>query len=187
MLGHHDGDRRQLGDLVAPKPPARDPLVPAELVPATTAPLGVVIDDLVDLVFRQQLASRSPVAGLAARLALAAALGQLLGLRPGLRATLLTRLGRIGRRRRRTVARVRTRPLLKPPQPLLKPLVLRAQLIKTARELQDERHAALPPAVKDRLRLRPLHAPIVRRQPAPALLWSPNTERLRKCRSLRPF
>lgn len=96
MLSYHYRDRRQLCDLVAPEAPARNPLIGPELVLAAAAALGIVIDDLIDLILRRELAPRPLVAGLAARLALAAAPGQqLLGLRPGLRATLLARLGPI--------------------------------------------------------------------------------------------
>ena len=90
MLDVLDSDRGQLGDLMTPGAPPRDLLHLGELVPAARALARVVIDDLAHLILAQQLASRAPVTGLAASLALLPVLlEQLLGLRSGLRATLL--------------------------------------------------------------------------------------------------
>jgi hypothetical protein len=100
VLGHHDRDRRQLSDLVAPRTPRRDALLVCEHIPAATTALGVMIDDLIDLIFRGQAAPRPLVAGLSTRpAALAVGLRPLLRPGPRLRAPLRARLGRIlGRR-----------------------------------------------------------------------------------------
>ncbi len=102
MLAQDHRDRGQLGDLVARGAPRPNPLGLGELAPTATARDGIVIDDLIELVLRGQLAPRPATAGLAARLALnpiAVGLRPLLGLSPRLRAPLLAGLRRILRRR----------------------------------------------------------------------------------------
>jgi hypothetical protein len=93
MLGHHDSDRRQLRELVTSEATRRPAFVGHELAPTAAANIRIVIDDLIELVLRPELAARALMPRLPTRLALAAQ--QLLGLRPGLRPPLLTRLGRI--------------------------------------------------------------------------------------------
>ena len=96
MLGPDHADRRQLSDLVATEPPPRAPLPHAEPAAAPTARLRIVIDDLINLILGTQLATRTPMARLTARLALPTlAAHQLLGLRARLRPPLRTRLRRI--------------------------------------------------------------------------------------------
>jgi len=55
MLGPGHADRRQLSDLVATEPPARRALLLAEPMPASTARVRVMIDDLLDLILGTQL------------------------------------------------------------------------------------------------------------------------------------
>ena len=136
-----------------------------------------MIDDLIDLILGLQLAARAAMPGLAARLALAAQ--QLLGLRPGLRPTLLTRLRRIRRRRLRTRARVPARLLLQPPEPLLEQL-------NRGREIKDELHARLTARVIDRLRLTTIHDCKIRCTNKESLPHSPTTERLLGTAGLEP-
>jgi hypothetical protein len=50
VLEVDDRDRWQLGHLVAPRTPAGHLLTTSELVPATTALLGIVVDDLLHLI-----------------------------------------------------------------------------------------------------------------------------------------
>ncbi len=154
MLGHHNRDRRQLCHLMAPRTPRRHLLRLGELVPAAATGLRVVVDDLRDLIVGQQLAPRPLVTGLAAGLAPATLGQQLLRLRPGLRASLLTRLGRIRRRRLRPGTRTLPRLLLKPRQPLVQKPDL--ALIPDS-QLKQELDARLPPRVIDRLRLCSIH------------------------------
>ena len=122
MLGQGHADRRQLADLVATEPPARLALLFIELPSATAARIGVVIDDLIDLILRLQIATRAPMPGLPASLAaLTFPPHQFLGLRTRLRPPLRTRLRRIRRRRLGARARVLPRLLLKPLQSILVP------------------------------------------------------------------
>src|SRR5215212_1534981 len=97
---------------------------------------------------------------------------QLLGLRPGLGPPLLTRRGRIARRRFRTRARVLPRLLFQPPQPLL-------EALHPPREIEHDPHAHIPTRVIDRLSLGTIHTPKIRRKQPRTLLWRPTTERLR--------
>jgi hypothetical protein len=100
MLGPDHADRRQLRDLAAAEPAARPALLLIKPPPATTTRLRVVIDDLIHLILRPEIATRTRVARLPAlRSALPLPPHQLLGLRARLRAALRTSLGRIGRRR----------------------------------------------------------------------------------------
>ncbi len=113
-----------------------------------------MIDDLLELVLGQKLAARTLVAKLAARLAPATPGKQLLRLRPRLRASLLTRLGRIRRRRLRTGTRTLPSLLLKPRHPLVQKPDL---ALIPGSQLKQELDARLTPSVVDRLRLGPLH------------------------------
>ena len=147
MLGHDHADRRQLGDLVATEPSARPALLIIEPPPASAARIRVVIDDLIHLILRLELATRTPMPGLPTRArALALPAHQLLRLRTRLRPPLRARLRRIGRRRLGTRARILTRLLLQPPQPIL-------VLLDPARKLENELNTRLTPRVIDRLRL----------------------------------
>jgi hypothetical protein len=56
MLGHPDCDRRQLGDLTPGKLGRIDTIRLCELVRARPAPVGPMLDDLVDLLGREQSA-----------------------------------------------------------------------------------------------------------------------------------
>jgi len=56
MLGHPDRDRRQLGDLTPRRLGRIDAIRLDELVRARPAPLGPMLDDLVDLLGREQSA-----------------------------------------------------------------------------------------------------------------------------------
>jgi hypothetical protein len=80
-----------------------------ELAAAPATRLRVVIDDLIDLILRAQLATRPPMRRLAARLTLfALPAHQLLGLGPRLSPPLRPRLRRIARWRLGTRARALT-------------------------------------------------------------------------------
>ena len=52
MLGPPHADRRQLGNLMATEPPPRALLLIGELASAPATRIGVVIDDLINLVLR---------------------------------------------------------------------------------------------------------------------------------------
>src|SRR5205823_8155954 len=69
MLGHDHADRRQLADLVATEPPARPALLLIKPTSASTTRIRVVIDDLIHLILRLQLATRTAMPGLPTRLA----------------------------------------------------------------------------------------------------------------------
>ncbi len=69
MLGDPDRDRRQLRDLMAVWLASGFSLAGAEVPSTIRAALGPVIDDLVQLRFGHELASRSFVTGLGALLA----------------------------------------------------------------------------------------------------------------------
>src|SRR5947209_12283399 len=85
-----------IGDLVATEPPPRTPLLDTELAAAPTAPLRVVIDDLIDLILRPRLPPRTPMPRLPACLAmLTLPTHQLLGPCPCLPPPLRSRLRRI--------------------------------------------------------------------------------------------
>ena len=72
MLGHDHAHRRQLTDLVAAEPPAREALLIIKPAPATATRLRVVIDDLIHLILRFEIATRTLMPGLPARLTLLA-------------------------------------------------------------------------------------------------------------------
>lgn len=69
MLGHDHTDRRQLGNLVTTEPPTTRALLRDEPGSAVATPIGVVIDDLIKLILRPQLATRALVPALPASLA----------------------------------------------------------------------------------------------------------------------
>ena len=155
------------------EPAGRTLLVLGEVAPTAATRLRVMLDDLVDLVLPSQLATNAGMPVLGARLASSAVAGQqILGFRASLRAALLTRRGRILRRRLRTRPRISARLILKPPDPLLEPLNRR-------RKLQKNLHARLPARVIDRLCLTTIHTAKIRRAQPQTLLWRPTTERLR--------
>ena len=107
MLGQDHADRRQLAHLVAAEPPGRTALLIIKPAPASATRIRIVIDDLIHLVLRLEITTRTLVPRLPARLAtLALPAHQLLGLRTRLRPPLRARLGRIARRRHRTRARI---------------------------------------------------------------------------------
>ena len=90
MLGPDHADRRQLCDLVTTEPATPRALLDRELTSATTALLRIVIDDLIDLILRLELAPRTTMPGLTARLtALTLPPCKLLRLRPRFRPALL--------------------------------------------------------------------------------------------------
>ena len=100
MLGPGHADRRQLGDLVAAEPPGRPALSIIEPTPASATRIRIVINDLIDLILRAQLATRTPMPALPTSLPpLALPAHQLLGLRARLRTPLGSRLRRIRRGR----------------------------------------------------------------------------------------
>jgi hypothetical protein len=107
MLAPDHTDRRQLSDLMTTEPPPRTPLLGGELAAAPATRIRVVIDDLINLILRPQLATRTPMPRLTARLALLALPAhQFLGLRARFRSPLRPRLRRIRRRRLGTRPRV---------------------------------------------------------------------------------
>jgi hypothetical protein len=169
---HDHADRRQLGDLAAAEPPARTALPIIKPPPASVTRVRVVIDDLIHLVLRFEIATRTLVPGLPTlRSALALPAHQLLGLRTRLRPPLRARLGRIGRRRLGASPRILTRLLLQPPQPIL-------VLPDPARQLKNELDTRLTPRVVDRLRLRTIHVCKIRCTNEEPLPQAPTTERL---------
>jgi hypothetical protein len=100
VLKHEHADRRQLGELMAAEPARRPALVDRKLATASAASIGIVIDDLVDLVLRREFPTRAAMSRLTARRARRALPAQhLLRSRTRLRTTLLARLGRVRRRR----------------------------------------------------------------------------------------
>ena len=175
MLGPDHADRWQLSDLVATEPPLRAPLPGGELAPAPAARIREVIDDLINLILRPELAARTPMPRLPASPTLALPPRQLLRRRAGLRPPLLTRLRRILSGRLRTRARVLTRLGLQPRQPLLErrdlPLLPRGQL-------NQERDTRLTPSVVDHLRLHAVHARKTRCTNQESSAPTPTTERL---------
>jgi len=173
MLGHAHADRRQLAHLVAAEPAARTALLLIKPPPASATRVRVVIDDLIHLILRLQLATRTRVAGLPTlRSTLPLPPHQLLGLRTRLRPPLRTSLGRIRRRRLGTSARILTRLLLQTLQPIL-------VLPDPARQLEDELDTRLTTRVIDRLRLGTIHARKIRCTNKESLPQAPTTERLR--------
>jgi hypothetical protein len=158
MLGHRDGDRRQLLDLMARRRIDGNQLGLAELVAAATA-RRPVIDDLVDRPRRQQRPA----------LALMAGLGALLATRWVLAAP-RRRARRVLAGRLRRVARVATKPTLQLRDALLLPGNLRGQRLDLGVHPQQHRHDDLSALLVDRLGLGPLHTPAF----AAAALCPPN-------------
>src|ERR671919_1969168 len=112
MLAPLHRGRRQLRDLVPPWLRSLDQLPLSEDVRTRAATLGPVLDDLVDVLERQQRAMAALVPGLAATLAARAWL-----------AWPRRRRGRILRGRQRRVARAAIEPLLKLADASLEPPV----------------------------------------------------------------
>ncbi len=167
MLDVLDGDRGQLGDLMAPGTPPRDLLHIGELAPTARAVARIVIDDLAHLILTQQSAPRATMTGLTARLtSLPILLEQLLRLRSSQRTTLLTRDRCVRGRRDRAIARARGALGLEHPHALLQPPLRRHQP-------HQKLHARITTGVINRLSLRPLHTPKVRRPPPRSSLWKP--------------
>src|SRR5947209_7006255 len=105
---------------MATEPAARPALPIIESPSAVAAPLRIVIDDLIDLILRQQLTTGTAMPRLTASLTLLALPAhQLLRLRTRFRTPLRPRLRWIHRRRPGTRARVLTCPLLQSLQPIL--------------------------------------------------------------------
>jgi hypothetical protein len=139
MLGHDHADRRQLSDLTAAEPPARMALPIIESPPASATRVWVVINDLIHLILRFEIATRTLMPRLPAlRSALALPAHQLFGLRPRLRPPLRARLRRIRRRRLGTRPRILTRLLLQPLQTIL-------VLLNPTREIENDLHTRLTP------------------------------------------
>jgi len=100
MLGHDHADRRQLGDLVSTEPPTGPALPVIKPASASATRVRVVIDELIHLILRLEIATRTRMSGLRTAFAtLALPAHQLLGLRASLRPPLRARLGLILRRR----------------------------------------------------------------------------------------
>jgi hypothetical protein len=174
MLGHDHADRRQLKDLAAAEPPARTALLIIKPAPATATRIRIVIDDLIHLVLRFEIAPCTLMPGLPTlRSTLAVPAHQLLRLRTRLRPTLRARPRRIGRRRLGTGARILARLLLQTPQPIL-------VLADPARQLKHELHTRLAPRVIDRLRLSTVHTRKIRCTKQESSPPAPTTERLPK-------
>ena len=145
MLGHRDGNRRQLLDLMTRRHIDGDQLVAGKLT-ATTTTRRPVIDELINRPRRQQRPA----------LALMTRLGALLGTRRVL-APLRRRARRVLARRLRGVARVATKPAFQLGDALLltgDPLSQRLDLGIHAQQHRDHHLAAL---LVNRLRLDPLH------------------------------
>ena len=137
MLGQDHAGRRQLKDLVAAEPPGRPALLIIKPMSASATRVWVVIHDLIHLVLRFEITTRTRMPRLPAlRSALSLPPHHLFGLRTRLRPPLRARLGRICRRRLGTGARILARLLLQAPQPIL-------VLADPARQLKDERHTLL--------------------------------------------
>ena len=139
VLGHEHADRRQLADLVATEPPARPLLLSIEPAPASATRPRKVINDLIHLILRLELTTRTQVPRPpTSRSSLTLAADQLLRLRARLRAPLRPRLRRISRRR----LGARTRTL---PRSLLKPLQSILVLSDPVREIENELDTGLTP------------------------------------------
>jgi hypothetical protein len=145
MLGHRDGDWRQLLDLMTRRLTIDHQLVLAEHMP--TVALGrPVIDELIHRPSRQQRPSLAVMTALATRLAARRVLATP---RRRSRRILARRLGRVARRTLDLALKLGDPPLL-PRDALLQPL----DLLVHPQQHGDHDLAAL---VVDRLRLRPLH------------------------------
>jgi len=158
MLGNHHRDRRQLRNLTPTRTPQRHLLLVAELVPAPPTAVRVMIDEFVNPILALEGTARALMSGLrASTTPLSVTRKQLLRLRPRLGPPLLSRLRRILRRRLRTRTRTLPRPLLETPDPLLQKPSLRSQPLHRPGQLENDLNTPLPPKVKNRLRLAPLH------------------------------
>jgi hypothetical protein len=158
---------------MAAEPAAPRALLLREPLTTTTTRLRVVIDDLIDLILRPQLTSRTLMPGLPARLApLAFLASQLLRLLPRFRAALLPGLRRIGGRWPGTCARVL-------PCLLLQPLQAIPVLPNLSRQTKNELDTRLTPRVINCFRVRTLHACKIRCTLQESLPMAPTTERLR--------
>jgi hypothetical protein len=142
MLNHADRDRRQLRQLVPPRLYGIDQLRLGEDVRTGLAPLRPILDDLVDLLGREQ----PPVPALMPGLTAAPA-SRLLPARTR------RRRRRILRRRQRRVPRTSIQPPLKLSHPSLEPLVRLNQLANP----QQQRNRRLAITIQDRTGLNPLH------------------------------
>ena len=160
MLGHPDRDRRQLGDLTARRLGRIDTIRIGELVRTRPAPLRPMLDDLVDLLGREQPPVPAFVSVLPAPLAA----------RP-LPARTRRRRRRILRRRQRRVARTPIQPTLELGHPTLQALVrLDQPLIRLDQLVKPKQQAdrRLTITIQDRLRLNPLHTTrFATREPVP--------------------
>src|SRR5207247_1342842 len=146
---------------------------------AAAARIRIVIDDLIHLILGLELPPRTQVPGLPTRLTpLPLAARQLLGLRTRLRAPLSARLRLVHRRRLGARARVLTRLLLQPPQPIVVPL-------DPDREIENELNTRLTPRVINRLRLGAIHACKIRCINRESLPEAPTTERLHEDKHLQ--
>jgi len=105
-----------------------------------------MINDLVDLLHREQLPADPSVTILRALPAPLGVLRQLLGLLARQRPTLLTNLRNVSRRRRRTDTRTRRPPRLYPPQPIL-------ERPKPTSKINQNLNNPLTPSIKNRLSL----------------------------------
>jgi hypothetical protein len=149
MLRHPDRDRRQLGDLTPRRLGRLDTIRLGELVRTRPAPVGPILDDLVDLLGREQ----SPVP------AFVSVLPTPLAARP-LPARTWRRRRRILRRRQRRVARTPIQPTLELGHPSLEALVridqppVRLDQLIKPKQQADRR---LTITIQDRLGLGPLH------------------------------
>ncbi len=117
-----------------------------------------MIDEFVNPILALEGTARALMPGLrASTTPLSVTRKQLLRLRPRLGPPLLSRLRRILRRRLRTRTRTLPRPLLETPDPLLQKPSLRSQPLHRPGQLENDLNTPLPPKVKNRLRLAPLH------------------------------
>ena len=144
MLGHDDRDRRQLGDLMTRRLTSRDPFRLADHA-AAAAPVGPMLDDLVDALERLEPAAVAGMTRLPARLS------------PRRLLLSLRRPRRILARRQRRVPRAPVQPpleLLHPSRQLRDLRVLGSDPLRQRHKHRDNRVATL---LVDRLRLSPLH------------------------------
>src|SRR6266545_7271692 len=155
MLGHPDRDRRQLSDLTPGRPGRIDTIRLGEPVRTRPAPVGPMLDELVDLLGREQSAVPAFVSVLPAPLAA----------RP-LPARTWRRRRRILRRRQRRVARTPIQPTLELDHPSLEALVRIDQRLVRLDQLVKPKQQAdrrLTITIQDRLGLGPLHPAQLRR------------------------
>src|SRR6202035_1707590 len=148
---------------------------------AASAAVGVVIDELVDLILGRQRTAGALMARLAASTSLLRIpRQQLLRLRTRLRPPLLPRLRGVLRRRLRPGTRALPRLLLKTPDPLLQQPRLRRQPLHRRGQLENDLDATIPPRVVDRLGLCPLHTTQFGKRTKVPLFNPDNTQRDRR-------